>query len=65
MILIVQQIIDSEAFKKYREKITKAIALDYINDDKRRESYKKEEDKEERYENISRKILTPLSRSDK
>ena len=65
MLSIAQQIIGSEVFEKRREEITKAIALDYTNNNKRREYREKERDKEERRENTSRKILTSLSRSDK
>ena len=51
-------------FKKRREEITKAIALDYINNDKRRKYREREESEEERYKNTSRKIITSLSRSE-
>ena len=64
MLSATQQIIDSEVFKKYREKIVKVIALDYTNNDQRREYREREESEEERYENIQRKILTSLLRSD-
>ena len=60
-----QQIIDSEAFKKRREKITKVIALDYTNNNKRRRYREEEKSEEERYKNTLRKIITLLSRSDK
>ena len=64
MLSIAQQIIDSEAFKKRREKITKVIALGYTDNDKRREYREKEKGEEGRRKNTSRKIITPLSRSD-
>ena len=64
MLSAAQQIIDSEAFKKYREKITEAIASGYINNNKRREYREREKSEEERREDTVRKILTLLSRSD-
>ena len=61
---IAQQIIDSEAFKKRREKITEVIALGYANNNKRKEYRERERGEEERYENTLRKIIISLSRSD-
>ena len=52
-------------FKKYREEITEVIALDYTDNDKRRESREREKSEGERREDVLRKILISLSRSDK
>ena len=57
---ISRKIIDSEAFKKRKEKTTKIITVDYTVD-KREERRRRENEEEEEYENATKRISLSLT----